>query len=467
MKDILNDAVIIGTGQAAPALAVALAKRGRQVVVFEDALLGGSCVNAGCTPTKTLRKSARVAHMARRAGEFGVNVGPVEVDFAAAMERTARVVEASRTGLGGWLSRTAGVEVVPERARLAGKAGERFRILAGERTYLAREVFLNTGTRPAVPPIAGIDRVPYLTNDTLLAMRERPRHLVVLGASYIGLELGQIFRRLGSEVSVVEFANAVAAREDEDISARLAAMLEAEGIAIHTGQHALAARLNDGKPELVIRDRVAGSQSVVSGSHLLVATGRSPNTDDLGLDTVGIELDARGFVPTNGRLETSVAGIWALGDMNGRGAFTHTSYQDHEIVVANLDGRQRTADDRVVTYAMFTDPPLGRVGLNEREARARMNEGRRYLVARHEMKFVSRAKEEGETTGIMQVLVDAESHRFAGATLLGIGADEVVQTIGAMMAAGVPYEALRDALPVHPTVTEFFPTLLWKLTPLT
>ncbi|MBK8250233.1 MAG: mercuric reductase [Gemmatimonadetes bacterium] len=463
---VLIDAAIIGSGQAAPGLAVALAQRGQSVRLFEAAQLGGSCVNVGCTPTKTLRKSARIAHLARRAHEFGVTVGPVSVDFAAAMERMAGVVAASRTGLGAWLARTSGVEVVSAHARLDGIHEGRFRVRAGTDTWLARSVYLNTGTRPIAPNIPGLADVPALTNDTLLALRELPPRLLVLGGSYIGLELGQIFRRLGSEVSIVEYSAAVAAREDEEVSARIAAMLTAEGIAIHVGQEAIRVRQEEGDVVVTVRDRASGHESEVWGTHLLVATGRRPNTEDVGLETVGVARDNRGFVPTNGKLETAVPGIWALGDMNGRGAFTHTSYQDHEIVVANLDGRERSADGRMATYAMFTDPPLGRVGLTERDARALMVEGRRFLLATHEMKFVSRAKEEGETTGVIRLLVDADTHQFVGATLLGIGADEVVQVIGAMIAARAPFEVLRDALPIHPTVTEFFPTILGKLKPL-
>ncbi len=460
------DVAIIGTGQAAPALGVALARRGQSVAVFEGGRIGGSCVNYGCTPTKTLRKSARVAHMARRAAEFGVITGPVQVDFAAAMERTAGVVSGSNAGLTRWLETTPGVELVREWARLDGRRDGRFVVRAGDRMFEATTVYLNTGTRPLVPSIAGLTELPYLTNDSLLAIREQPRHLLILGGSYIGLELGQIFRRLGSEVTIVEHGEVVASREDPDTSLRIAAMLEAEGVTIHAGHDTESARAVDGDVVLTIRARANGATREIRGSHVLVATGRVPNTDTLGLDTIGLVPDKRGFVATNGRLETAVPGVWALGDINRRGAFTHTSYQDHEIVLANLDGRERTADGRVTIYAMYTDPPLGRVGITEREARELMTTGRRFLTASHEMKLVSRAKEEGETTGVIRVLVDADSHLFAGATLLGIGADEIVQVIGAMMAAGAPYEVLRDALPVHPTVTEFFPTILGKLTPL-
>lgn len=466
------DAVIIGTGQAAPALATALARQGERVVVFEGGALGGSCVNVGCTPTKTLRKSARVAHLVARAAEFGVRTGDVQIDFAAAMERTASIVDASRAGLTHWMEGTDGVTIVREWAALAGRHDAQFVVQGGATTVLAPRVYLNPGTRPFVPPIAGLAEVPYLTNETIMALRERPEHLVILGGSYIGLELGQIFRRLGSAVTVVEAGSAVASREDAEVSARIADLLRGEGVTLLTDAQVERVTLHDtiarATLSLALQLRARGTESMqeVRASHVLVATGRLPNTARLGLESVGVQVDDRGFIPVNGRLETNVPGIWALGDVNRRGAFTHTSYQDHEIVLANHLGGSRTADDRISTYAMFTDPPLGRVGLGEREAREQMAHGRRFLTVTHEMASVSRAKEESETSGVLKLLVDADTHRFAGASLLGIGADEIVQIIGAMMAADAPYEVLRDALPVHPTVAEFLPTMLGKLVPL-
>ena len=465
------DAIFIGTGQATPALATALARSGERVVVFEGGMVGGSCVNVGCTPTKTLRKSARVAHMVARAGDFGVQVSGVHIDFAAAMQRVARVVEASRDGLTRWIDGTAGVTLVREWGAFAGRDDDQFVVQGEHTTAVAPRVYVNTGTRPAVPPIPGLADGPLLTNESIMALTERPRHLVILGGSYIGLEMGQIFRRLGSDVTILEAGPAVASREDADVSARIAAFLGDEGVTIHT--HRAVERVEwiaeDDAPHVVVhaRHRVTGEVQHIDASHFLVATGRLPNTERLHLGTVSVTTDSQGYIPVNGRLETNVPGVWALGDVNRRGAFTHTSYQDHEIVLANQQGRARTADGRVSTYAMFTDPPLGRVGLSETEAREQSAEGRRFLVATHEMKNVSRAKEEGETLGVIRVLVDAETHRFVGATLLGIGADEIVQIIGAMMAADAPYQVLRDALPVHPTVTEFFPTILGKLAPLT
>jgi pyruvate/2-oxoglutarate dehydrogenase complex dihydrolipoamide dehydrogenase (E3) component len=468
-------AAIIGSGQAGPALATALAADGETVALFEGAQLGGTCVNSGCTPTKTLRKSARVAHLARRASEFGVETGPVTVNFHAAMERMASIVSASREGLGRWVGGTTGVTLVYERATLQGREDGKFVIRAGDTTYHADRVYLNVGTHASLPPVPGLAATTPLLNDTLLELRERPAHLLILGGSYIGLELGQIFRRLGSKVTIVEGAPTIVAREDADVSARLVALLTSEGVTIVSGASVSEASGTSGQQvSLTGTRRVtdasgndAGSEDFrVSGSHLLVATGRRPNSAELGLDTVGVHADAQGYVTVNGALETNVPGIFALGDVNRRGAFTHTSYQDHEIVIANRRGGNRTADGRVSTYALFTDPPLGRVGLSETEARALMTNGRRFLMATHEMKFVSRAKEESETVGVIKVLVEADTHRFVGATIFGIGGDEIVQIIGVLMEADAPFEALRDFLPVHPTVTEFFPTILKKLKPL-
>ncbi len=463
---VLVDAVVIGTGQAGPGLATSLAGLGETVVIFEGDRIGGSCVNVGCTPTKTLRKSARIAHLARRSADFGVHTGEVRVDFGAVMTRMHAVVGKSTAGLTGWLGRTPNLALVRDWARLDGRADDRFVVRAGAATYHARHVYLNVGTRPALPSIPGLAEAKPLTNETLLDLTELPAHLVVIGGSYIGLEFAQLFRRLGSAVTVLEAAPAVAAREDADVSARIATILSDEGVAVHAGVRIVSvARTGEGVTVSLV-PAGASEPVVVTGTHLLVATGRVPSTKGLGLETVGVAMDAQGYVPVNGALETSVPGIFALGDVNRRGAFTHTSYQDYEIVLANHTGGDRTVEGRVSTYAMYTDPPLGRVGMNETDARAAMLSGRRFLQATFEMANVSRAKEEGETLGMIKVLVDAETHRFVGITMLGIGADEIVQVIGAQMAADAPYEVLRDALPVHPTVTEFFPTILKKLAPL-
>jgi pyruvate/2-oxoglutarate dehydrogenase complex dihydrolipoamide dehydrogenase (E3) component len=459
------DMIVIGAGQAGPFLAAKLAEQGQRVALVEARDLGGTCINRGCTPTKTLRKSARVAHMARRAAEFGVLVGSVEVDFAAAMARMQLRVDASREGLERWLGGLPNLHIVRARAEITGRDGEQFIVSAGTRQLAAPRLVLNTGTRPFVPPIPGLTDVPYLDNESLLALRTRPAHLIVVGGSYIGLEMGQIFKRLGSQVSVVEPGPRLTAREDEDISAALTALLQAEGLAIHTGAAIERIARTEGSDSGVAL-HLAGGRTV-SGSHVLMATGRVPNTDGLGLASIGLQTGPRGYIPTNERLETAVPGVWALGDINQRGAFTHTSYHDHEIVAANLAdpansaGGQRSADARIPTYAMFTDPPLGHVGIYEADARRLVAEqGRRISQAVFKMQDVSRAKEEGETDGLIKLLVDEDSGHFLGATMLGLNADEIIQIIGQVMAAGGTWRSVREALPVHPTVAEFLPTIL-------
>jgi pyruvate/2-oxoglutarate dehydrogenase complex dihydrolipoamide dehydrogenase (E3) component len=464
-RTIEVDAAIIGSGQAAPGLAVALAQRGEKVVYMEAVQIGGSCINAGCTPTKTLRKSARVAHMARRAAEFGVHVGKVEVDFAAAMERMQSRVETSRSGLEKWIDGEPNITLLREWGSFVARSSAGgFDLRAGERPVRAKRVYLNTGTRAFIPPIPGIDSVPYLDNVSLLKLRVRPAHLIVIGGSYIGLEMGQIFRRLGSEVTVIETGPRITSREDPEVSACIASFLAQEGVTVLAGQ--AVAKVEQSGANIVVH---VGDQRI-EGSHILVATGRLPNTERLNLAAVGVEVDNRGFVPTNGRLETNVPGIWAMGDINKRGAFTHTSYHDHEIVLANdAEASQdeaagpHSADDRIMAYAMYTDPPLGRVGMTETEARS---SGKRILMATFDMKNVSRAKEESETTGLFKLLVDADTERFVGATVLGINGDEIIQVISNFMAAGASWRVMKNALPIHPTVTEFLPTILGKLKPL-
>jgi pyruvate/2-oxoglutarate dehydrogenase complex dihydrolipoamide dehydrogenase (E3) component len=471
LQTVRVNAAIIGSGQAGPPLAAALAAEGESVALFEGHLLGGTCVNTGCTPTKTLRKSARVAHLARRAGAFGIQVGDVTVDFAAVMGRVTTVVSNSREGLTKWMTETRGVTLVREWAQLNGREGEgegaAFVVRAGAQRFLAERVYLNVGASAGMPPIAGLEESGAMVNDDLLAMRVLPEHLLILGGSYIGVELGQIFRRLGSAVTIIESAPTIVSREDPDVSERLAILLRDEGVQIVCG--ATVQRVS-GQPgrEITVEVQTGGAPLTLAirGTHLLVATGRTPNTAALGLDSVGVTRDAEGYVTVNGTLETNVPGIWALGDVNRRGAFTHTSYQDYEIVLANRRGRARSVDGRIPTYALFTDPPIGRVGINERAARQQMVQGGRFLQVTHEMSNVSRAKEESETTGVMKLLIDADTERFVGATIFGIGGDEIVQTISAMMAANAPYQVLRDFLPIHPTVTEFFPTILGKLAPL-
>ncbi len=458
------DTIVIGAGQAGPFLAAKLVAQGYRVALIEARDLGGTCVNRGCTPTKTLRKSARVAYLARRAAEFGVRLGPVQVDFGVAMRRMRERVESSRQGLQAWLGSLEGLEIIKAHGRLAGRDGAAFVVQAGERSLRASRVVLNTGTRPFTPPIPGLSDVPYLDNESLLELDELPRKLLIIGGSYIGLEMGQIFRRLGSKVAVVETGPRLTSREDADISAAIAGMLREEGIDIHAGE--AIERVAPGDTAQGVCIQLTGG-TVIGGSHLLVATGRVPNTDDLGLETIGLPTNARGYIQTNLRLETAVAGVWALGDINQRGAFTHTSYHDHEILAENLAGGRRSADDRTGIYAMFTDPPLGHVGMYEAEARSLVAQGRRISQAVHAMKDVSRAKEESETTGLVKLLIDEDSGHFLGATILGIQADEIIQAIGLVMASGGTWRAVRDALPVHPTVTEFLPTIIDRRKPLT
>ncbi len=452
------DVAVVGTGQAGPTLAMTLASRGEKVALIERGLIGGSCVNHGCTPTKTLRKSARIAHLARRAGEFGVTAGKVEIDFAAAMARMQQRVDESRAGLEASIAAQYGLTLLRGLGAFAGRGGDRFELTAGDQPLRAARVFLNTGTRAFIPPLQGIEEVPHLDNVSLLELRTRPTHLIIIGGSYIGLEMGQIFRRLGSEVTVIEAGPRITGGENEAVSEALTEMLRAEGVRFRTGNEVeWVEKSSNGE----IAVKVAGQR--VQGSHLLIATGRRPNTERLNLPAVGVETDEHGFVPTNGKLETNVPGIWAVGDINKRGAFTHTSYQDGQIVLANLAGGARSADGRVSTYAMYTDPPLGRVGLSEAQAR---ESGRATLAATFQMKDVSRAKEESETKGLMQILVDQQSETIVGASLLGFGCDEVIQVISTFMATGARYQVLRDALPIHPTVAEFLPFLLGKLEPL-
>jgi pyruvate/2-oxoglutarate dehydrogenase complex dihydrolipoamide dehydrogenase (E3) component len=454
------DAIVIGAGQAGPSLAFAFAGQGRRVAVVEMAQAGGTCLNHGCRPTKALRASAVVAHSARRAAEFGVHVGEVRVDFGEAIGRVHRLIDDMRGSLQHALDTTENIDYVHGRARLVGDpAGQEHRVLVtmdsedggAEQELTTSEVYLNVGTRASIPGIDGLDDVGYLTEIELLALTEQPEHLVIVGGGYIGLEFGQMFRRFGSEVTIVA-GGGIASREDPDVQQILTDLFRSEGVTIVGG-----------RPSSVRRDGAGIALEVpdvgtITGSHLLVATGRRSNVELLGPDT-GIETDERGFATTDDRYATSVPGVWALGDMNGRGAFTHTSYQDGDIYLHP----PRTVAGRIMTYAMFTDPPLGRVGWTSQQAR---ESGRTVLKAEIAMAKVSRARLESEETGVMRVLVDADTEELLGATILGLQADDVVQVISVALQAGVRYPTVRDALPIHPTVSEFFPTLLGSLQPL-
>ena len=420
---------------------------------------GGTCVNTGCTPTKAMVASARAAYMARRASEFGVNIdGSVSVDMKKVKERKDAIVAKSNHGLEGWLDSLDAVDVYRGHGRFAGPQT----VSVGGEDLQAEKIFINVGGRAFIPSIAGLDEVDYLTNTGIMDLDELPEHLIVLGGGYIGLEFGQMFRRFGSEVTIVQRSGGILSREDADIADSVTSILENEGIEICTDTGDYAVERQPGG--LLIHMRCGGKRRDVSGSHLLVATGRRPNTDDLGLDRAGIETDTRGYIRTDDRLSTNVRGVWALGDVNGRGAFTHTSYNDYEIVTANLfDNDSRLVTDRIFNFGLYIDPPLGRVGMTEKQVRA---SGRKALIATRAMTQVSRAVEKGETQGLMKALVDAETRRFLGAAILGVGGDEVVHSILELMYADAPYTVLQRAVHNHPTVTELLPTMLESLRPL-
>ena len=454
------DAIVIGSGQAGPFLAVRLAHAGKRVVLIEREHLGGTCVNDGCIPTKTLVASARAAHVARTASEFGVVIGgAVSVDMRAVKARKDRVVAQSVDGLTTWFAGTQGLEVVRGHARFTGP----HTVEVDGRVFEAPQIFVNVGGRAVLPPWPGIDSVPVLTNTSMMALDVLPEHLLIIGGSYIGLEFAQMYRRFGARVTVLEYSDRLIAREDPEVSHEVQAILEREGVRCVTGVR--DGRVEpDGRGGMRIAYTANGQPHEIAGSHLLAATGRRPNTDDLGLDRAGIATDARGFITVDDELRTNVPGVWALGDVNGRGAFTHTSYNDFEIVAANiLDGEQRRVSERIPCYALFTDPPLGRVGMTEAEVRA---SGRAALVGSIPMARVGRAKERGETQGFMKVLVDAQTERILGAALLGIEGDEVVHTLLDAMAGNLSYRVLQRAMHIHPTVSEFIPTLLGQLVPL-
>jgi pyruvate/2-oxoglutarate dehydrogenase complex dihydrolipoamide dehydrogenase (E3) component len=453
------DAIVIGTGQAGPPLAVRMSAAGRRVAIVERDRFGGTCVNNGCIPTKTLIASARAAWVARNASAFGVAIeGAVRIDMPKVRARKDEVVGQSTRGVENWLRGAPNVTVIEGHARFASASV----VHVGDRELTAPQIFINTGGRPAIPPIEGLSGIDYLTSTRMMDVDFLPEHLIVVGGSYIGLEFAQMYRRFGSEVTVVEMAPRLIAREDPDVSRAVHEILEREGIAIRVGAQCLAVEKD--AEGVAIRVSCEQEPRRIVGSHLLLAVGRVPNTDDLALDRAGVATDERGFVIVDDRLATNVPGIFALGDVNGRGAFTHTSYNDFEIVAANLlDGEDRRVSDRFPVYALFTDPPLARAGMSESEARA---SARKVLVGRRAMARVGRARERGETQGFIQVLVDAGTHKILGATLLGIEADEAIHCIIDVMNAGAPYTAIRRAVHIHPTVAELIPTVLGELAPL-
>jgi pyruvate/2-oxoglutarate dehydrogenase complex dihydrolipoamide dehydrogenase (E3) component len=453
------DAIIIGTGQAGPSLAHRLAGAGMSVAIVERHRFGGTCVNTGCTPTKTLVASAYAAHLASRAGDYGVEIpGPVVVDMKKVKARKDYVLGFSNRGVERSLRSNPNIAVYQGHARFTSATT----VGVGGETLSASKIFINVGGRASVPDIPGLLEVDYFTNSTMLEVDFVPPQLIVVGGSYIGLEFAQIYRRFGSEVTVIEAAPRLIVREDEDVSAAVADILRSEGISLHVGAGNLKVSWRDSG--VAVSFTAENEPREVAGSHLLMAVGRRPNTDDLGLGKAGVGVDKRGYIEVDDQLRTSVPGIWALGDCNGRGAFTHTAYNDFEIVAANLlDGDARRVSDRIPAYNLYLDPPLGRAGLTEAEVR---KSGRRALMVKMAMEDVSRAFEKGETQGFMKVLVDAETKRFLGASILGVGGDEVIHTILDLMYARVPYTVMQRAVHIHPTVSELLPTMLADLKPL-
>jgi pyruvate/2-oxoglutarate dehydrogenase complex dihydrolipoamide dehydrogenase (E3) component len=459
------DVIIIGTGQAGPSMANQLAKRGKRAAVAEGYRFGGSCVNYGCRPTKTLIASARAAHMARRGKDFGVEIDHFSVNWDRVRARVVGIIEDSSKGIESWLRGSEGIDVYPVYAHFEGKADGQYHVRMGDEVVAAPLVFVNTGTRARIPAIEGIDSVNWLDSEKVLRMDTLPEHLIILGGSYIALEMGQAFRRLGSQVTIIETSECLINREDDDIKEDVHRIFEREGIAVHTlSKLTKVEQSENGGVRVLVRHDVDGSEHSITGSHWLNAIGRVPNTDQLNLGSVGVDVDPRGFIVVNEFLETTAPGIYALGDVNGKGAFTHTAYQDFEIVRDNLlHGRQRKWTDRLSAYALFIDPPLGRVGMSEKEAR---QSGRRVLMATKPMSKIGRAVEQSETDGLIKLLVDADTEQFLGAAVLGFHGDEVVQAVSYFMATGASYKVMMETLPIHPTVAEFLPTILHELAPL-
>jgi pyruvate/2-oxoglutarate dehydrogenase complex dihydrolipoamide dehydrogenase (E3) component len=454
------DAIIVGAGQAGPPLAGRLTQAGQTVAVIERKLVGGTCVNTGCIPTKTLIASAYAAHLARRAADYGVGTGPVRVDMAQVKARKDKIMLDDRLGVESWLDGMDGCTLIRGHARFE----DPHTIRVGERVLTADRIFLNVGGRVVVPDLPGLSDVDYMTNVDILELDTVPEHLVIVGGSYIALEFAQMYRRFGARVTVVERGSRLTSREDEDVSAAIKEILEAEGVEIVLNATGIRIAKRDSGSgqgfDVIPRD----GADPITGTHLLIAVGRVPNTDDLGLDAAGVRTDERGYIVVDDELRTTAGHIWAMGDCNGKGAFTHTSYNDFEIVAANLlDDDPRRVSDRIPTYALYIDPPLGRAGMTVEQVRA---SGRKALVGKRAMTRVGRAVEKGETQGFMKVVVDAETREILGAAVLGVGGDEVVHAILDVMTARLPYTAISRTMHIHPTVSELVPTMLQELTPL-
>lgn len=451
------DAIVIGSGQAGKPLSYALAGVGWKIAFIERAELGGSCINTGCTPTKTMVASAQVAHYARNAARWGVRASDVSVDLPAVVARKNKVVQGFRDAIQRRIDQMPNIRLVRAHGRFTGP----HQVAAGGEIFESEKIFIDTGTRPEIPEIPGMDSIPFLTNASVMELQEVPKHLLVMGGGYIGLEFGQIFRRFGSHVTIIQKGERILPREDPDISQMLQKALEVEGIEILPG--AITTRVETRGEGIALTYETKQGAKTVSGSHLLVATGRKPNTDDLGLDKAGVAADARGYIKVNGRLETSVPGVWATGDVKGGPAFTHISYNDYQIVYANLiEGKNLTIEHRYLPYALFTDPQLGRVGITEQDARA---SGRKFKLGTYPMSSVARAIERDETVGLMKIIVDGESDQILGAAMLGSEGGELVQILGAMILAHAPYTVLKGAVYIHPTLAEGFFGLMESVKP--
>ena len=452
------DAIVIGTGQAGPSLAFRLAGTGMKVAVIERHLVGGTCVNTGCTPTKALVASAYAARITRHAAEYGVVIGgDIGIDMPRVKARKDAIVAASRNGLTSALENAANITFYRGHARFASPRAVE---VAGERLR-AERIFINVGGQALVPPMPGITEVPYLTNSTMMDVDFLPHHLIIVGGSYIGLEFGQMYRRFGSQVTIIEMAARLVRHEDEDVSAAIKDIVEREGVEVRLNAECIS--LAKRGHEIIAKVDCTDGAPEVAGSHLLLAVGRRPNTDDLELDKAGVRCDEHGYIMVDDELQTTAPGIWALGDCNGKGAFTHTAYNDFEIVAANLlDHDPRRVSERITAYALYTDPPLGRVGMTLAEAR---NSGRRVLAGERPMTRVARAVEKGETQGFMRILVDGDRKEILGASLLGTGCDEAVHAILDLMYANAQYTVMQRSMHIHPTVGELLPTILGDLKP--